>query len=152
MNREIDENIMLVPYDELRSQTLIWYADPDIQWLVNKTKKPDPKEKIENMYRWQKQNGELYYIEYHEKEKMSTIGDVWLSDDNFAIVLAKGYQNKGIGTRIIKYFLNELKTSGKKELLVDEVYRWNEGSNKLFQKLGFEHIQKGEHMSYVYKF
>ncbi|WP_440897664.1 GNAT family N-acetyltransferase [Amphibacillus sp. Q70] len=152
MNRRIDDNIMLIPYDGIRDEALVWYTDPDIQWLVNKTRDPYSKEQLQNMYQWQKENGELYYIEYQEKEKMATIGDVWLSADNFAIVLAQGYQNKGIGTRIIKYFLSELKKSGRKELLVDEVYDWNEGSNKLFQKLGFKKIQKDEHSSYVYKF
>lgn len=135
---EITGSIFLQPYDGLRSEALSWYQNPDLQRLVNGTSEPYQEEQVLKMYNYQSAHGELYYILWRETdETMVTIGDVWLAPADFAILLDPAYQQRGIASAIVKYFLQQTKALGWKQFTVGEVYPENSGSNALFTRIGF---------------
>lgn len=146
----VNHHLILTPYKSLQEEALDWYADEEIQYLVNGTRKSYSKEQTQQMYEWQKQNGELYYIELMNNGKRKIIGDVWLNTDDFAIVIDPTYQQHGFGKEIVQFFLKELRNEGKDRMKVAEVYPWNVGSNKLFQRLGFEETVHDGYSSYEY--
>lgn len=148
MNKKIkiSDTLFLQPYDYLRKESLVWYSDLEIQWLVNGTSIPFNYSDIERMYEWQNEHGELFYIEYLEKNIFQTIGDVCFSDKDFAIVIDKRFQGRGVGKKVVKYFENKLNKN--KSFRVKSVYKYNKGSQRLFESLGFEKIDNGDYYSY----
>ena len=95
------------------------------------------------MYGYLSKNGECYFIEILEDEKYQPIGDVTLFKDDFAIAIGdRRYWKKGIGTKVLHRMIERAREVGLEEILVKEIYDWNTGSRKLFEKCGFEAVEK----------
>lgn len=52
--------------------------------------------------------------------------------------------NKGIGTKVLQRMVERARELSFVEILVEEIYDWNLGSRKLFEKCGFEAVKKTE--------
>jgi L-amino acid N-acyltransferase YncA len=129
----LTEKITLAPFDSVRKESLAWYQDETIQRFVNSTTESYSIERIQKMYDYQREHGELFYIEYSGQ----TVGDVWKTPDDFAIVLSPDVQHSGIGKIILKYFIHQQKLQDEKEFHVKEINKENIASLKLFEKFGF---------------
>ena len=66
-----------------------------------------------------------------------------LFKDYFAIAIGdRRYWKKGIGTKVLHRMIERARELGFVEILVEEIYDWNLGSRKLFEKCGFEAVEK----------
>lgn len=138
----INEKIRLVPFDGTRKVAIKWYQDVDNMFYIVGTPSIYTKRQIQQMYHWQNKHGQLYYIEYHTEKGFQTIGDVWLSEDDYAIVIDKKYRKKGIGRSVTKYFIHKAKKMNREFLVVSEVFNWNTASQKMFTSLNFYPYRK----------
>ena len=133
----IGERIRLVQFDYLREEALIWYQDPEsMQDIIGKPISYT-REQIRQMYLWQNKLGMLYYIEYKIQGRFQTIGDVWLAEDDYAIVLDKRYRNRHIGQVVTQYFICKAKVMNREFIYVSEIFNWNKASQKMFENLKF---------------
>ncbi len=95
------------------------------------------------MYDYLSKNGECYFIEIFEDDQFIPIGDLTLFADDFAIAIGdRRYWKKGIGTKLLHRMIERAREVGLEEILVKEIYDWNTGSRKLFEKCGFEAVEK----------
>lgn len=150
--KKVTDHLYLIPYEGVLEEALLWYSNPEIQWLVNGLKTPYTYLDVEKMYTYQNNHGELYYVMFLENDTPQIIGDIWICEDDFALCLAPDYQGQGIGTALITYFKNYWKSKGYEVLRVSEVYPWNHASNRLFEKCGFTEISKNHVKGYRYYF
>lgn len=147
---EVDEMIRLRKFDGHYEFAHKWYQDPEIVWLVDGDKKLYTDELMDKMYHYLNETGELYFIEVLSNGVYQPIGDVTFSREDMPIVIGdKHYWEKGIGTKVVKKLIERARTLGYKEIKVEEIYSWNEASQKLFTKLGFQPNRKtAKGMSY----
>ncbi|MDG3135314.1 GNAT family N-acetyltransferase [Streptococcus suis] len=112
-------------------------------WLIDGNKESYTLDRLNRMYGYLATNGECYFIEIFEDDQFVPIGDVTLLADDFAIAIGdKRYWNKGIGTKVLQRMVERARELGFVEILVEEIYDWNLGSRKLFEKCGFEVVEK----------
>ncbi|WYJ98470.1 hypothetical protein DOK67_0002781 [Enterococcus sp. DIV0212c] len=138
----INENIRLVPFDKLRMESLKWYQDPESMRNIVGKKCTYTKEQIKQMYEWQNDHGILYYIEYKNGHKFQIIGDVWLAEDDYAIVIDQEFRNRQIGRIVTKYFIYKSKKMGREFMTVSEIFNWNKASQKMFTNLKFYPVKE----------
>ncbi|HFI0040059.1 TPA: GNAT family N-acetyltransferase [Streptococcus suis] len=140
---EIDNQIRLRRYDGYHDFALIWHQDLELVWLVDGDKEPYSHDLLNRMYDYLSKNGECYFIEILENGQFLPIGDVTLFKADFAIAIGdKRYWKKGIGTKVLHRMIERAREVGLEEILVEEIYDWNLGSRKLFEKCGFEVVEK----------
>lgn len=140
---EIDKQVRLRRYDGQHDFAFEWHQDLELVWLVDGNKEPYTLDRLNRMYGYLATNGECYFIEIFEDEQFIPIGDVTLFADDFAISIGdKQYWNKGIGTKVLQRMVERAREVGLEEILVEEIYDWNTGSRKLFEKCGFEAVEK----------
>lgn len=140
---EIDKQVRLRRYDGQHDFAFEWHQDLELVWLVDGNKEPYTLDRLNRMYGYLATNGECYFIEIFEDEQFIPIGDVTLFADDFAIAIGdKRYWNKGIGTKVLQRMIERAREVGLEEILVEEIYDWNTGSRKLFEKCGFEAVEK----------
>ncbi|HEM5988674.1 TPA: GNAT family N-acetyltransferase [Streptococcus suis] len=140
---EIDKQVRLRRYDGQHDFAFEWHQDLELVWLVDGNKEPYTLDRLNRMYGYLATNGECYFIEIFEDEQFIPIGDVTLFADDFAIAIGdKQYWNKGIGTKVLQRMVERAREVGLEEILVEEIYDWNTGSRKLFEKCGFEAVEK----------
>ena len=97
------------------------------------------------MYRWLDAHGELYFIEVLENGAYKPIGDVTFRQGDMPIVIGdKRYRGKKIGSRVVSALIQRGKALGYGHLAVEEIYDWNEGSRRCFEKAGFRACEKTE--------
>lgn len=85
------------------------------------------------MYKYLNQRGDLFYIKY----KHRLCGDVCLQPNGeINIVIAKPFQNRHIGRRVIKEIITLAKEKHIPKLHA-EIYSFNTQSQKMFQSVGF---------------
>lgn len=133
----IGKKIRLVQFDFLREESLEWYQDPEsMQDIIGKPV-IYTREEIREMYLWQNKYGMLYYIEYELQGQFQTIGDVWLAEDDYAIVIDKKYRNRHIGRIVTQYFVKKAKVMDREFIIVSEIFNWNEASQRMFKNLNF---------------
>lgn len=138
----IDSNIRLRKYSDDCMFALKWYQDIDTVMLVDGVSVPYSIEKLYRMYHYLEQNMEVYFIEVKENNKYIPIGDVSFSPFDMPIVIGnKNYRNKGIGTKVIKALILRARALKFSSLEIREIYDYNEGSKKLFEKLGFKAVK-----------
>lgn len=140
----LNENIRLIPFDKLRKESLKWYQDPDSMRNIVGIKITYTKEQINQMYEWQNEHGLLYYIEYISNDRSQIIGDVWLAEDDYAIVIDRSFRNRHIGRTVTKYFIYKAKRLGRNFITVSEIFNWNKASQKMFTRLGFYPFQENK--------
>lgn len=145
---EIDENIRLLKYNGNYEIALTGYQDPFVyqnsEGIFDDTKKPDINY-IKGMFEWLNDNGELYYIQIREEKDYISIGDVTIKDINppIAIWYSK-YRGTGIGTKVMIMVISRLKKLGYKKITGSTVYKWNEPSQKMHEKLGFIKVDEND--------
>ncbi|MGX7148945.1 GNAT family N-acetyltransferase [Enterococcus ureasiticus] len=133
----ITENVRLIPFDKIRKESLKWYQDPESMRSIVGTKTTYTKEQIQQMYEWQNEHGLLYYIEYNSGKHPQIIGDVWLAEDDYAIVIDRAFRNRHIGRMVTKYFIYKSQKMGRDFITVSEIFNWNKASQKMFTNLDF---------------
>ncbi|HFI0457619.1 TPA: GNAT family N-acetyltransferase [Streptococcus suis] len=140
---EINKYLRLRKYDGYHDFALIWHQDLELVWLVDGDKEPYSHDLLNRMYDYLSKNGECYFIEILENGQFLPIGDVTLFKDDFAIAIGdRRYWKKGIGTKVLHRMIERAREVGLEEILVEEIYDWNLGSRKLFEKCGFEAVEK----------
>ena len=132
-HRTIDEEIELVPYYPNYATTLTWYQDLELCKQVDNRDAAYDLPLLKRMYDYLNAHGDLYYIQY----KNSLCGDVCLQPSGEVnIVIAKPFQNKHIGRRVICELATLAREKGIPELHA-EIYSFNTQSQRMFQSVGF---------------
>ena len=151
---EIGDDIRLLKYNGDYDTALIGYQDPYVyqnsEGIFDDTKKPDINY-IKGMFEWLNNNGELYYIQIREGQDFISIGDVTIKDVNPPIAIWYGkYRGIGIGTKVMKIVIKRLKELGYEKITGTTVYKWNESSQRMHEKLGFVKVDENED-EYIYE-
>lgn len=134
----VDGELRLRKFDGKYDFAFDWYQDVETVHLVDGVDEPYDRAKLDRMYRYLNEHGELYFIEMKDGEGYRPIGDVTLWQTDLPIVVGeKGLRGKGVGRRVVGALIRRARELGWKELLVDEIYHDNIGSQRLFQGLGF---------------
>ena len=135
--RIIDEEIQLIKYYPNYKTALEWYQDLEV------CKQVDNRDTVYDLplLNYLNQHGDLFYIKY----KNRLCGDVCLQPDGEVnIVVAKPFQNKHIGRRVMSGIIQLAKEKGMQELHA-EIYSFNKQSRKMFESMGFEQVDEEEH-------
>ena len=135
-NRVVDEEIVLVRYYPNYKTTLAWYQDSDLCKQVDNRDTVYDLELLKRMYNYLNKHGDLFYIKY----KNRLCGDVCLQPSGeINIVIAKPFQNKHIGRRVIHEIILLAKEKHIPQLHA-EIYWFNSQSQKMFQSIGFKKV------------
>lgn len=132
-NRIVDSEITLVQYYPNYKTTLAWYQDLDLCKQVDNRDSAYDLDLLKRMYKYLDRHGDLFYVKY----KNRLCGDVCLQPNGEVnIVIAKSFQNKHIGRRVMKEIIQLAKEKEITELHA-EIYTFNTQSQKMFQSIGF---------------
>ena len=137
---QIDSSLRLVPYflTDHRDVASTWYQDVDLVELVDGIRIPYSLEKLNAMYSYLEEHGDLFWIEFLEKGEWLPIGDVTLSQENLPIVIGNpAYQHQGLGRKVLRTLIDLARQRGWKELKVQEIYDFNHASRRCFESFGF---------------
>ena len=136
-NRIVDDEIVLVRYYPNYKTTLAWYKDLDLCKQVDNRDTAYDLELLKRMYSYLNKHGDLFYIKY----KNRLCGDVCLQPSGEVnIVIAKPFQNKHIGRRVVNEIIQLAREKNMHELQA-EIYIFNTQSQKMFQSVGFKKIE-----------
>ena len=136
-NRIVDDEIVLVRYYPNYKTTLAWYQDLDLCKQVDNRDTAYDLELLKRMYNYLNKHGDLFYIKY----KNRLCGDVCLQPSGEVnIVIAKPFQNKHIGRRVVNEIIQLAREKNMHELQA-EIYIFNTQSQKMFQSVGFKKIE-----------
>lgn len=142
---QIDKTLRLRKYDGKYDFALPWYQNIDTVFLVDGKKRPYTLDRVLEMYDYLDCHGELYFIEILTNEVYFPIGDVTFSQTDMPIVIGDSkYRNYGIGSRVISALIDRGRSLGFSSLYVEEIYDYNEASQKCFMKNGFVPYEKTE--------
>ena len=142
---QIDDTLRLRKYDGNHDFALTWYQDEETVWLVDGNRNPYTVERLEGMYRYLNNAGELYFTEVLENGIYKPIGDVTFWQEDMPIVIGDpNYRGKEIGRRVILSLIQRGKMLGYDRLEVGEIYSWNVGSRRCFESVGFTPYEKTE--------
>lgn len=140
---KINDELSLKKYGGECAFALKWYKDGETVYMVDGVKTPYDENKLNRMYSYLDEHGELYFILFTENGYSRPIGDVTFSPDDMPIVIGdKALRGKGIGKRVISALIERAKILGYKELNVNEIYGFNSRSKGLFLSLGFKPYKK----------
>lgn len=132
-SRTIDPELRLIPYYPDYTTTLPWYQDLSLCKQVDNRDAPYDLELLQRMYDYLNAHGDLFYIQYQS----TLCGDVCLQPSGeINIVIAKPFQNKHIGRRVIGELIALAREKGISELYA-EIYSFNTQSQAMFQSVGF---------------
>lgn len=135
-SRIIDDEIILVRYYPNYKTALGWYQDLQLCKQVDNRDSVYDLSLLKGMYHYLNQHGDLFYIKY----KNRLCGDVCLQPDGEVnIVIAKPFQNKHIGRRVIQEIVRLTKEKQIQKLHA-QIYDFNTQSQKMFQSIGFVHV------------
>ena len=141
--RIVDKEITLVPYYPNYKASLVWYQDPDLCKQVDNRDSVYDLSLLKGMYKYLNRHGDLFYIKY----KNRLCGDVCLQPNGEVnIVIAKVFQNKHIGRRVITEIIQLAKEKHIQKLHA-EIYAFNTQSQRMFQSIGFVKVND-EHFVY----
>lgn len=142
---QIDDNLRLRKYNAEYSFALTWYQDTELVYLVDGKRNTYTMERLEEMYSYLNNMGELYFIEILENGKYKPIGDVTFWQEDMPIVIGEQfYRGKGIGRKVITALVERGRKLGYEKLYVDEIYSYNDGSKRCFESVGFKEYEKTE--------
>lgn len=134
--RIVDEEIQLVQYYSNYKTTLSWYQDLDLCKQVDNRESVYDLDLLKRMYKYLNQHGDLFYIKY----KNRLCGDVCLQPNGEVnIVVAKPFQNRHIGRRVINEIIKLASEKNIQELHA-EIYSFNTQSQRMFLSIGFEKL------------
>lgn len=136
ISRVIDNEVQLVKYYPNYKTALEWYQDLELCKQVDNRDTVYDLPLLKGMYQYLNQHGDLFYIKY----KNRLCGDVCLQPDGeINIVIAKPFQNKHIGRRVVNGITQLAREKGMKELHA-EIYSFNTQSRRMFESMGFKQI------------
>lgn len=131
--RIIDSELQLIPYYPDYATALPWYQDLSLCKQVDNRDTPYDLELLQRMYNYLNSHGDLFYIQYQN----TLCGDVCLQPSGeINIVIAKPFQNKHIGRRVIGELITLAREKGISELYA-KIYSFNNQSQAMFQSVGF---------------
>lgn len=148
----IDETLRLRKFDNKYDFALSWYQDEEILRLVDgENAKPYDNVKLTRMYNVLDNRGELYFIEVKEFGEYVPIGDVTFWKEDMPIVIGnRNYHRRGIGYKVVMALQKRAMELGYDKIYVKEIYSYNIGSQKTFEKAGFKKYKEIENgASYV---
>lgn len=151
---QIDDNLRLIKYSGNYEIALRGYQDPYVyqnsEGIFDDAKKPDMNY-IKGMFEWLNNNGELYYIEVKDGQDYISIGDVTIKDVNPPITIwYEKYRFIGIGTKVMKTVIKRIKELGYEKITGTTIYKWNESSQRMHEKLGFVKVGENDE-EYIYE-
>lgn len=135
-----DKELRLRPADMGDVTTALpWYSDPEVlKFSEGSNKKYDVK-KVERMYNYLINTGEMYIIELNDGLRWMPIGDACLMANSLPIVIGDAiHRSQGLGHRVLFLLIDRAKHLGWKELNVKGIYSYNERSLRLYSSLGFQ--------------
>ena len=140
--RVINDEIQLVSYYPNYITTLKWYQDLDLCKQVDNRDTVYDIHLLKRMYKYLDNHGELFYIKY----KNRLCGDVCLQPSGEVnIAIAKPFQNKHIGRRVMNEIIQLAKEKNIHELHA-EIYSFNTQSQKMFQSTGFKKVDDEQYV------
>ena len=140
-NRIIDKEIVLVPYYPNYKASFPWYQDLDLCKQVVNRDTVYYLDLLNCMYSYLNQRGDLFYIKY----KNRLCGDVCLQNNGeINIVIAKPFQNKHIGRRVVKEIIKLAKEKNFTQLHA-EIYCFNTQSQNMFKSVGFIKVDEEQY-------
>lgn len=126
---------------------LPWYEDVDTVYAVDGIRESYDLDKLQRMYKYLYERGELYFIELKTDDTFQPIGDVTFWQFDMPIVIGDiQSRGRGIGKRVIETLVERGKHLGYEILYVEEIYKFNLASQKAFESVGFlrcEETEKG---------
>lgn len=141
-NRVVDEEIKLVRYYPNYAAALEWYQDSELCKQVDNRDEVYDLALLKRMYKYLNQHGDLFYIKYRNR----LCGDVCLQPDGVvSIVIAKPFQNKHIGRRVINEMIQLAREKNIQELHA-EIYSFNMQSQNMFQSVGFRKVDNEQYV------
>ncbi len=136
--RIVNQSIALIPYYPWEEATLPWYQDPVLVKQVDNKDELYTPEKLNRMYTWLNEHGNLWYIVYHGH----LAGDISIGDNGeIGLAIAPEYQNKHIGRRCVAELLTVAREKGL-PIVKAQVYSFNEQSRKMFLSAGFVQMKE----------
>ena len=133
ISRVVDTDIQLIRYYPNYAVTLKWYQDADLCKQVDNRDTVYDLSLLKAMYNYLNRHGNLYYIKY----KNRLCGDVCLQPDGeINIVVAKPFQNRHIGRRVIGEIIHLAKEKNLPKLYAN-IYSFNTQSQRMFESMGF---------------
>ncbi len=136
--RIVDGEIQLIPYYPNVKAALPWYQDAELCRQVDNRDGVYDAALLKRMYRYLDRHGDLFYIKY----KNRLCGDVCLqAGGEVNIVVAKPFQNKHIGRRVMGEIIRMAREKGMTELHA-EIYGFNRQSQAMFRSVGFVQTDK----------
>lgn len=136
--RVVDEEIVLVPYYANYRTALAWYQDLELCKQVDNRDSVYDLELLKRMYRYLQRHGELFYIKYRNR----LCGDVCLqTDGEVNIVIAKPFQNKHIGRRVMEEIIRLAREKHLQQLHAS-IYAFNTQSQRMFVGVGFRKVEE----------
>lgn len=136
-SRIVDKDIKLIKYYPNYKTALAWYQDLDLCKQVDNREEAYDLNLLKAMYQYLDKKGDLFYIKY----KNRLCGDVCLqTDGEINIVVAKPFQNKHIGRRVIGEIIRLAREKEIKELYA-VIYSFNSQSQRMFESVGFQRVE-----------
>ncbi len=144
----VSATLRLRRYDASRAEdlqrALDWYGDEELVRLVDG---PDakPYTDVRGMYAYLDRKGEEYWIEELVDGEFVPIGDVTLCRDDLPIVIGpKEKWGRHIGRQVVQTLVERARALGLDHLGVEEIYDYNLRSQRMFESLGFQVVEKTE--------
>ncbi len=149
----LTETLRLKRYNGHYELALAGYQDPYVyqnsEGIFDQTKIPDLNY-VKGMCEYLDKNGELYFIEVLEDERYTAVGDVTMKAENPPIAIwYEKYRGKGLGSLVMGAVINRMRALGYKKIRNSTVYKWNEASFRLHQKLGFQVVRETDQEYYL---
>lgn len=150
----LSENFRLRKYDGNYEVFLPGYQDPVVyqnsEGIFDEDKKPNLAY-VRGMCNFLDSVGELYFIEAKENGEFVPIGDVTIKQENPPIAIWHGeYRGRGVGTMVMQAVIARMRELGFDRITGSEVFKWNEASQKLHEKLGFRRVGETDR-DYIYE-
>lgn len=140
---DITTEIRLRKYNGKAEFALNWYQDEETLMLVDGKSTPYDIARLNRMYTYLDNHGELYFIEHKVNDRYIEIGDVTFSKEDMPIVIGnKEYRGSGIGKKVVLKLIERGIALGYTKLFVKEIYNYNIGSQKLFEGIGFKKYEE----------
>ena len=140
--RIVDDEITLVAYYPNYATALEWYQDIELCKQVDNRDTAYDIKLLKGMYKYLNNHGDLFYIKY----KNRLCGDVCLQPNGEVnIVIAKPFQNKHIGRRVINEIIQLAKEKNIPQLHA-KIYWFNTQSQKMFQSIGFKKVDDEDYI------
>lgn len=134
----VSPTLRLRRYEGDHAFALSWYQDPDLVYLVDGVREPYTPEKLARMYAYLNDHGEVYWIEQLRSDAFIPIDDVTFWPEDLPIVIGDPVcRGQGIGKQVLSALIRRGGELVFSALHVAEIYRWNPGSARMFQSVGF---------------